>query len=68
MKKVIKMQENKKGKEEFLVKWVGYPLSPAMLEPGDNISVEKACQYYLLFFGSFSHTTCTHHNYIMHSF
>jgi hypothetical protein len=25
VEKVIKMHGNKKGKEEFLVKWVGYP-------------------------------------------
>ena len=29
MEKVIKMRVSKKGKEEFLVKWVGYPLSQA---------------------------------------
>ncbi len=29
VEKVIKMHVNKMGKEEFLVKWVGYPLSQA---------------------------------------
>ena len=29
VEKVIKMRVNKEGREEFLVKWVGYPLSEA---------------------------------------
>jgi hypothetical protein len=29
VEKVIKMHVNKMGKEEFLVEWVGYPLSQA---------------------------------------
>jgi hypothetical protein len=41
VEKVIRMHVNKKGKEEFLVKWVGYPLSQATWEPFDNLSGEK---------------------------
>ncbi len=33
VKKVIKMHVNKKGREEFLVKWVVYPLSETTWEP-----------------------------------
>ena len=29
VEKVINMSVNKEGREEFLVKWVGYPLSEA---------------------------------------
>ena len=36
---------SKKGKEEFLVKWVGYPLSQATWEPFENLSGEEACKY-----------------------
>ncbi len=39
------MQVSKKGKEEFLVKWAGYPLSQATWEPFENLSGEEACEY-----------------------
>ena len=45
VEKVIKMRVSKKGKEEFLVKWVGYPLSQATWEPFENLSREEACKY-----------------------
>ena len=45
VEKVIKMHVNKKGKEEFLEKWVGYPLSQATWEPFENLSGEEACEY-----------------------
>ena len=45
VEKVIKMRVSKKGKEEFLVKWVGYPLSQATWEPYENLSGEEACKY-----------------------
>ncbi len=37
VEKVIKMHVNKKGREEFLVEWVGYPLSETTLEPFENL-------------------------------
>lgn len=45
VEKVIKMRVSKKGKEEFLVKWAGYPLSEATWEPFENLSGEDACEY-----------------------
>ncbi len=45
VEKVINMQVSKKGKEEFLVKWAGYPLSQATWEPFENLSREEACKY-----------------------
>ncbi len=51
VEKVIKMHVNKKGKEEFLVKWAGYLLSQATWEPFENLSVEEACEY-LVFYSS----------------
>jgi hypothetical protein len=45
VEKVIKMRVGKKGKEEFLVKWAGYPLSQATWEPFENLSGEEACKY-----------------------
>ena len=44
VEKVINMCLNKKGKEEFLVKWAGYPLSQAKWEPADHLSGEEACK------------------------
>ena len=46
---VIKMCVNKKGKEEFLVKWVGYPLRQATWEPFENLSGEESCDYLVIF-------------------
>ena len=46
VEKVIKMRVNRKGEEEFLVKWLGYPLSQATWEPFENFSGEDACEYY----------------------
>ena len=57
VEKVIKMRVNKKGKEEFLVKWVGYPLSQATWEPFENLSGEEACEYLVIFY-SYNQTTC----------
>lgn len=39
------MLVNRKGEEEFLVKWLGYPLSQATWEPFENLSGEEACEY-----------------------
>jgi len=50
VEKVIKMRVNKKGKEEFLVKWVGYPLSQATWEPFENLSGEEAREYLVIFY------------------
>ncbi len=36
---------NKKGREEFHVKWVGYPLSEATWEPFESLSGKEACKY-----------------------
>ena len=49
------MRVNKRGKEEFLVKWVGYPLSEDIWEPFENLSGEEACEY-LVFFYSYNQT------------
>ena len=50
VEKVIKMRVNKRGKEEFLVKWVGYPLSEATWEPFENLSGEEACEYLVILY------------------
>ena len=60
VEKVIKMRVNKKGKEEFLVKWVGYLLSQATWEPFENLSGKEACKY--LVFYSYNQTPCPHKN------
>ena len=57
VEKVIKMCVNKKGKEEFFVKWVGYPLSQANWEPFENLSGEEACEYLVIFY-SYNQTPC----------
>mgnify|MGYP006190047963 FL=1 len=44
VEKVIKMRL-KEGREEFLVKWIGYPLSEATWEPFENLSGQEACEY-----------------------
>ena len=49
------MHVNKKGKEEFLVKWVGYPLSQATWEPFENLSGEEACEYLVFFIHTIRH-------------
>ncbi len=54
VEKVIKMRVNKKGREEFLVKWVGYPLSEAYWEPFKKISGEEACEYQVTFIHKFT--------------
>ena len=59
VEKVIKMPVNKKGKEEFLVKWVGYPLSQATWDPFENLSDEEACEYLVTFY-SYIQTPCLH--------
>ena len=57
VEKVIKMHVNKKGKEEFLVKWVGYPLSQATWEPLKIFLGEEACEYLVIFY-SYNQTPC----------
>ena len=59
VEKVIKMRVNKRGKEEFLVKWVGYPLSEATWEPFENLSGEEACEYPVILY-SYNQTLCRH--------
>ena len=54
VEKVIKMRVNKVGMEEFLVKWVGYPLSEATWEPFENLSGEEACEYQVIFIHKFT--------------
>ena len=44
VEKVIKMHL-KQGREEFLVKWIDYPLSEATWEPFENLSGQEACEY-----------------------
>ena len=46
VEKVIKMRVNRKGEEEFLVKWLGYPLSQATWEPFENLSGAEAFEYH----------------------
>ena len=41
---------NKTGKEQFLVKWVGYPLNEATWEPFKNLSGEEACEYLVILY------------------
>ena len=48
VEKVIKMRV-KEGREEFLVKWIDYPLSEATWEPFENLSVQEACEYLDIF-------------------
>ncbi len=48
MEKVIKMHVNKEGREEILVKWVGYPLSEATWEPFEYLFGEEACEYQVI--------------------
>ncbi len=48
------MRVNKEGKEEFLVKWVGYPLSEATWEPFENLSGEEAHVYEVIFIHKFT--------------
>ncbi len=48
VEKVIKMNV-KEGREEFLVKWIGYPLSEATWEPFENLSGQEACEYLDIF-------------------
>jgi hypothetical protein len=55
VEKVIEMRVNKKGKEEFLVKWVGYALSQATWEPFENLSGEEACEYLVIFIHTIRH-------------
>ena len=38
VEKELKMCLNKKGEEDFVVKWLGYPLSKATWEPFDHLS------------------------------
>jgi hypothetical protein len=35
----------KDGRDEFLVKWIGYPLNEATWEPFENLSGQVACEY-----------------------
>ena len=53
VERVIKMRVSKRGKEEFLVKWIGYPLSEAIW----NLSGEEACEYLVILY-SYNQTTC----------
>ena len=53
------MHVNKKGKEEFLAKWVGYPLSEATWEPFENLSGEEACDHLVILY-SYNQTLCWH--------
>ena len=48
VKKVIKMRV-KEGREEFLVKWIDYPLSEATWEPFKNLSGQEASEYLDIF-------------------
>ena len=57
--KVIKIHVNKKGKEEFFVNWVGYPLNEATWEPFENLSGEEACEYLVILY-SYNQTLCQH--------
>jgi len=59
VEKVIKMHINKKGKEQFLVKWVGCPLSEATWEPFENLSGKEACEYLVISY-SYNQTPCRH--------
>jgi hypothetical protein len=59
VEKVIKMHVNKKGKEEFLVKWVGYPMNEATWKPFENLSSEEACEYL-----AYNQITCLHKNWL----
>ena len=48
VEKVIKMHVNKKGREEFRMKWVGYPLSETTWESFENLSGKEACKYQVI--------------------
>ncbi len=48
VEKIIKMGV-KEGREEFLVKWIDYPLSEATWEPFENLSGHEACEYLDIF-------------------
>ena len=48
VEKVIKMRV-KEGMEEFIVKWIDYPLSEATWEPFENLSRQEACEYLDIF-------------------
>ena len=39
----------KEGREEFLVKWIDYPLSEATWEPFKNHTGQAACEYLDIF-------------------
>ncbi len=54
VEKIIKMRVNKEGREEFLVKRVGYPLSEATWEPFENLSGEEAHEYQVIFIHKFT--------------
>ena len=43
VEKVLKMRVIE-GREEFLVKWIDYPLSEATWEPFENLSGQEACE------------------------
>ena len=53
VEKVIKMRV-KEGREEFLVKWIDYPLSEATWEPFENLSGEEAHEYQVIFIHKFT--------------
>jgi hypothetical protein len=59
VERVIEMRVNKKGKEEFLVKWVGYPLNEATWERFENLSGEEACES-LNILNSYNQPPCRH--------
>jgi hypothetical protein len=44
VEKVLEMRV-KDGRDEFLVKWIGYPLNEATWEPFENLSGQEACEY-----------------------
>ena len=54
VEKVITMRVNKEGREEFLVTWVGYPLTEATWEPIENLSREEAHEYQVIFIHKFT--------------
>ena len=53
-KRLSKCMLTKRGGEEFLVKWVGYPLSEATWEPFENLSGEEAREYQVIFIHKFT--------------
>jgi hypothetical protein len=46
VEKILDMHVNR-GKEEFLVKWFGYPDDHNSWEPIENLSGEDACEFQL---------------------